>query len=73
MDANEIALRLKNLKDAKTQCPQCERAKWAQPGENGRAVLAVTNGEITEHMALIILICDNCGFVRLHEEPRLHD
>jgi hypothetical protein len=73
MDANEIALRLKNLKGAKTQCPQCERTKWAEPGEGGRAILTVTNGEITEDLPLIILICDNCGFVRLHNETRLHD
>ena len=73
MDANEIALRLKNLKDAKTECPQCERTKWAEPGDEGRAILTVTNGEVTEHRALIVLICANCGFVRLHDEERLHD
>lgn len=73
MDANEIALRLKNLKGAKTQCPQCERTQWAEPGDEGRAILTVKNEQITEHLPLVILICDNCGFVRLHEESRLHD
>ena len=26
-----------------------------------------------EHIPLIVLICDNCGFVRLHDEEKLHD
>ena len=75
MDANEIALRLKNLKGADTKCPQCGKTKWKSPPGEGRAVLTVAyfeQGE-KEQVPLIVLICDNCGFVRLHDEEKLHD
>jgi hypothetical protein len=43
------------------------------PPKAGRAVLRITNGEIREEKPLIVLICANCGFVRMHDEERLHD
>ena len=75
MDANEIAARLKNLKGAKTECPQCGSAKWANPPRNGRFFLLVTYAEEreAEQIPLIPLICGNCGFVRFHDEEKLHD
>jgi hypothetical protein len=73
MDGNEIAARLVKLKGAKAECPQCERTKWATAEPNGRALLIIDNGLIQEVKRLVILICDNCGFVRLHDEQKLHD
>ena len=73
MDGNEIAARLKELKGANTECPQCGKTKWADPGDNGRAVITISNGSLIETFLPIILICDNCGFVRLHDERKLHD
>lgn len=73
MDGNEIAARLVNLKGAKSQCPQCDKTKWATPEPNGRALVIIDNGQIQELQRLVILTCDNCGFVRLHDEQKLHD
>ncbi|MDX6510773.1 MAG: hypothetical protein QOE36_277 [Gaiellaceae bacterium] len=73
MDGDEIARRLVYLKGAKSECSQCGKAKWLNPTLEGRAVMLVTNGEITDQYDFIMLICENCGFVRLHDEERLHD
>jgi hypothetical protein len=73
MQGDEIAARLRNLKGAKAECPICGSTKWAEPGDNGRAMLTISNREITETLPLIPLVCENCGFVRLHDESRLHD
>jgi hypothetical protein len=73
MDGNEIAARLKFLKGADTKCPQCPSTKWATPEPNGRALLPIANGGQPEEFRPIILVCDNCGFVRLHDERKLHD
>lgn len=72
MDGNEIAARLR-LKGATTECSQCGTTKWAEPGDNGRAIITITNGSLTETIRPVILICDNCGFVRMHDERKLHD
>jgi hypothetical protein len=73
MDGNEIAARLVNLKGAKAECPQCNQTKWATPEPNGRALLVIDGTVGQEIKRLVVLICDNCGFVRMHDEEKLHD
>jgi len=72
VDANEIAARLTFLKGAQTECPICDQTRWVNPG-NGRAILEITNNNKIDRLPLIPLICNNCGFVRLIDEKRLHD
>ncbi len=72
MDANEIAARLTFLKGAKTECPICDQTRWVNPTD-GRAILEITRDHRIERLPVIPLICNNCGFVRLVDERRLHD
>ncbi len=73
MDGTEIAARLLHLKGAKAECPQCGKTKWANPEPDGRAVLRIANNGLTEEFRPVILVCFNCGLVRMHDEQKLHD
>lgn len=77
MDGNEIAARLVNLKGAKAECSQCGQTKWASPEPDGRALLTLTSKgfppSVYEDKWFVVLVCDHCGFLRLHDEEKLHD
>jgi len=75
LDGNEIAARLKHLKGAQAECPQCGKTEWENPPDDGRFLLSVTHAKhgYGEQLPLVVLICHNCGFVRFHDEEKLHD
>ena len=72
MDAEEIAARLTFLKGARAECPVCDQTRWVNPGD-GRAILEISEDGELQRLPVVPLICNNCGFVRLVDERRLHD
>jgi len=59
-------------KGARANCPMCDATRWVDTGDTGRAVLAIANAtDGIEEFRPVVWICDNCGFVRMHDERKL--
>lgn len=51
---------------ASLQCPSCGRFDWSRDPDPVVLPSARPEGNLVPAIPAFILICDNCGFVRLH-------
>jgi hypothetical protein len=61
LSSDQLIQRLRES-ESKSACPFCSETRWYSPG-HGHASLVMSD---RHHLAVVALICANCGFVRLH-------
>ena len=53
------------------QCPFCGKNGWHTTEEGGRSIVQTVPTEPGKGFSALTLICDTCGFVRLHATDTL--